>query len=286
MAITLITQENSSVFLSFVPDSIISKCDVFFGAFDEDLDTACGVVAAEALEDKTLIIRFIYVAKEFRNRGYGKGMIEALIDFGRECKLTSIICSHRIFPDEDPDSLSMFFEHCDFNKLDYTKNYTRALPIQDFNMKKLKPIGKVISLSELPPKYWDSYKSKIDKMAEDDEKGEIVPLGNLDDYDHTHSLFCLNDKNKIVGAILFSKEEDGLYLNELRTFGSNTETIVYSLIKMSMIQAKEDFPENSYMYVNSDSRDFCSMIEQATGTKSKDAWYNIIHLYFLKNTTY
>ena len=63
---TLINETNSEYFLPAVPTEILLSTDIFVGVTDDETDTACGVLAAAAIGDHVIAIRFMWVPEEYR----------------------------------------------------------------------------------------------------------------------------------------------------------------------------------------------------------------------------
>ena len=77
---TLINETNSDMFLPAVPDQALVTSDIFVGVTDDETDTACGVLAAEAIGEHTLAIRFMWVAEDYRGRGAGRELVYTLME--------------------------------------------------------------------------------------------------------------------------------------------------------------------------------------------------------------
>ena len=75
---TLITEDNADFFMPAVGTNALVNSDVFIGVVDEETDTACGVLSAEAVGDRTLAIRWIYVDESRRKKGAGRELINTL----------------------------------------------------------------------------------------------------------------------------------------------------------------------------------------------------------------
>ncbi|MCR5626781.1 MAG: GNAT family N-acetyltransferase [Lachnospiraceae bacterium] len=115
----LIGEENEDMFLGIIPADIKESVDVAIGAVDEETDTACGVLSAEALENGELMINFIYVEEEWRNKGAAKAMIRLLQEIAAGTDRTGITCGHWI-PKDDGDPLNMVLNACGFYDDDHS----------------------------------------------------------------------------------------------------------------------------------------------------------------------
>ena len=99
MKAVLVDETNEKMFVSALSSRILKSSDILIGAVDEESDTACGIMAVSATEEKAFIIRYIYVEDSFRGRGAGRVMLELLEEFATECDLSVIMCP--VYCDED-----------------------------------------------------------------------------------------------------------------------------------------------------------------------------------------
>ncbi len=91
---TLVNSENMYSFLPALGKKRIEDSDLIVGVIDEKTDTACGVLWAEATDEDSLDIRFIYVEEEYRDRGAGKELLDFLIEIAAKIGIESITCSY------------------------------------------------------------------------------------------------------------------------------------------------------------------------------------------------
>ena len=90
---TLITEENADSFVPAVGNYALINSDVFIGVADDETDTACGVLAAEAVGDHTLAIRWILVEESMRRKGAGTELVSFLQGICREIEANAIVYS-------------------------------------------------------------------------------------------------------------------------------------------------------------------------------------------------
>ena len=280
MLTTLISQENSDAFLKVIPKDIVSNSDVFFGAVTDD-DVSCGVIAGKALGTDTLSITFLYVAPPFRNKGAGRMLIDSLISFAEMSEIDTVICSHQALVDTKEDSLSLFLLNCGFNTLEYTRQNTYSFDIGSLNIKRIKSTGHLISLKEASKNLFKSYADRIKDLEKKDESGTVIALGDQSKYDQNCSFFYLDNKKNPVGAILFVREEDGLYMEDYKAFGEKTPEIMYSLLLKAQDTIPACYPSDCKIYFSTDSEAFLETIQKATHGAATLVWTNVTDAYFL-----
>ena len=91
---TLVNSRNMKSFLPALGKEKIEDSDLIVGVIDEETDTACGVLWAEATDNSALDIRFIYVDEKYRNRGAGKKLLDFFLEIAEKISVRSITCSY------------------------------------------------------------------------------------------------------------------------------------------------------------------------------------------------
>ncbi len=281
MIATIISEENAGAFLPVIPTEALTRSDVFFGAVEENENIACGVIAAQALENHILSISFLYVDPSFRNMGAGHALVSALIDFAEMTGVVSVICSHHDGLDRNSELICRLLKSCNFSTLEYTRNCTYTIAINDISIKKVKPFGSIVPLRSVSKAAFSDYAKKVQQLRRDDSGGTVVSLNAISDYDKDISLMCLDSNKNPVGAILFFAEPDGLYLADFRGFGTKTPKIMYSLLQTAYERASDLLPSDSSIYINTDSENYLKTIEKITNTEAEIAWSSVVDAYFI-----
>ena len=98
---TIINEQNSNMFLSAIPEDILPDSDVRIGVIDEESDTACGVLTAEAIGGHILAIRYIFVDEKMRLRGAGRELVNTLIEVAEAIDAEGIVCVHSVGNESD-----------------------------------------------------------------------------------------------------------------------------------------------------------------------------------------
>ncbi len=281
MLAILVSEENANSFLEFLPKDMLSQNDVFFGVVDEDTDTACGIVAAQALSKFLLSISYIYVDEAYRRKGAGRALIDALLEFCQISSFSALMCEHRESFDKNDMLISSFLRNYGFNSLDYTRNITYSVKVGAIHIEKKKLPGKVIPLKKIPQHSFDLYSKKIKALEKKDKTGAITELENIDSYNREFSLFYQDNNDNTMGALLIKANPKGLYLNELQAIGNNVPKIIYSLLQKMDEITKQNLPPNTSIFINSTSEHIIHSIETITESTATPVWSNVVDAYFI-----
>ncbi|MCR5594672.1 MAG: GNAT family N-acetyltransferase [Lachnospiraceae bacterium] len=239
MIATLITKNNRQQFLQAVPRTLLKNCDVFLGAIDEDEDVACGVLAAEALPDHSLAIRFIYVAEEYRRMGAGTVMIEALKDVAYEIEATGLICLHEAGNESDGiDELlteTLFYSNPDDSSFIYSVSLDQLEAGRE--MKHMM----CFALSDISDKRWKSVGDKWRKL-----KGDPSVLHAFEDdrkdYDQDYSFIYIDKSETSMGLLLVYENAGNYEIDTFQTAGKNADVAGLTLINNAVDRAKKNLP--------------------------------------------
>ena len=248
MKATLITEKNQDLFFESLSASVLDENDLFIGAFDEETDTACGVLAAAT--DKTTYLNFMYVDPAYRKMGAGSAMLDMLTDILVSldvCEIACVCTRERKKGKAKADSVLDFLSHHGFEESGAEVFTTYEMKLSDITAPSVK--GKdvtLIPLREASEHQWRAYRSKVDAMMKDDKEGYILPLENKEFYDPECSFIALSKNARVAGAILVDIDKTStpikVHLDELRTFKDKTGEIALSLISSGVGALKDGYP--------------------------------------------
>ncbi len=288
MIATLITEKNEDSFLSAVSADIQKKADLLIGAVDEETDTACGLLMAEADSGHSLTIRFIYVEPEWRNRGAGYEMVRFLEEVAEELGVSEINCTQtKLFNDEssaDVDLISALLYDCGFYDIS-TEDCIYSVNVSDLiesehtenkggieknphnELSYTKARHKICHLSKISKKKWQSVvKDYYEYMTPNDGR-DPYEIGSRDQYDADLSIFSFDEEGNCTGVLLVQSDEDKSLLSEYRAMNRD----LLSAITTEAISAVRyiSLPDDTvYMSIISDnSRDLFSNITGGKGRK-------------------
>ena len=260
MKAVLVDETNEKMFVSALSSRILKSSDILIGAVDEESDTACGIMAVSATEEKAFIIRYIYVEDSFRGRGAGRVMLELLEEFATECDLSVIMCP--VYCDEDGKMVAEllmsfgFIAEMDFALYAYTINLSSVRAIA-----KSSKMLRVIALRKLNDDKVAELKSKWTASV-----GATVNTVHIADADDELSAVAYDEEDNLCGVILVSNEEESLVVDEIDVFDDHiipADKIKNSLLAHFSARAMRDYPDRTYVRVdvlNNDRKEFLKKI--------------------------
>ncbi len=196
---TLITKDNKALFMKTVDAEVREDCDVFIGVYDEDTDTACGVLAAEAAGGHTLSIRHIFVDPDWRGKGAGTELIETLRDVALNLKAGAIICTYN--RGNGSEGISELLESQGF-VCDPDLTYPIfMINLTDLETEKSKKPLTFISLKEIDNKTWKDLSDEWEKV-DGDEDGLDALMEDRERYDPDRSCLAFDKNDILVGMFL------------------------------------------------------------------------------------
>ena len=157
----LVSEINQGCFVPVLEASGQDAGDICIGVFDEETDTACGIMATDAIPGKNLLIRYIYVHPDYRRRGAGRTMVSLLSDIAASGTMNSIRCKRDL--EGDSDEVVSFFEALNFSRDDPQKVTLYTLEVSDLKKTRSPAFkGRIETVSSLSLRTW----SNFDKMLE------------------------------------------------------------------------------------------------------------------------
>ncbi len=262
---TVITEENADAFLPAVGDYALMNSDVFLGVIDEESDTACGVLAAEAIGEHVLAIRWIYVAESMRRRGAGKELVSSLQELAGEIGAEAIVCSCDK-SDEDDNAVAALLNSCSFAEGD------KAVPVFSYKIEdmdiKQEGTGKemILPLGEVE----DDELYEIEQSWKDDEAyGPRLShiLMNRALYDQKLSLMAYDRMGEAIGIIAVNVVDKEVRIEDFYVRGGNSETTGQALLQ-SLIRRVEKM-ENARIVVTIENMEALFALDQWSGGKGE-----------------
>ncbi len=270
MLATLITDKNRKFFEKAMPEDVKENADLFIGAVDTETDTACGVLAAEALSEEELFVDLLYVEDKFRYRGAGMAMVRFLQDLSAELDISRISCSQvRLLEDdpdgEDKDALAVLFYDCGFTE-DPVGDIFR-MNLSDIKAERTKTDAVLIPLSDIESAQWEELEAEFDGFNGDAEYGM---LGNREDYSEKYSFIAFNREKKQVGAILVRPlYEDMLIDKVINNSVGGKDDISGNLILRTVRALKDDRGKDSFVYIHSGNDRMTDFVNALTDNRAK-----------------
>ena len=232
---TLVNDENLEMFIPEIKKEELKDTDLIVGVIDEKTDTACGVLIAQENTGDCLIIRYIYVAPDYRNRGAGTVLLEFFLEIVQKIDVKSISCSY--IKEADNYYLYRLLEKEGFaDESERLCEY--VVRAGSFELSKSvadDELFKIISVN-------DALKKKKDSL----------PIDEIVDYLLDFS-FIATDGKKILGMILFRKFGSFLELGKLEAYGENNDIVLYSLLFRALAHIRQEFSDNVRILIDANS---------------------------------
>ena len=222
---TLITDRNREFFLHAVEKQIIDEGDIFIGVIDEDSNTACGVLVAKEQEGLSLDITYLYVAKEWRNKGAGTKLIDTLRNVADSLEAERIVCTNArgIYEDE----VSSLLESCGFAKdTDQTYPIYRVKPA-DIEIKgtgKASKAGRLISLKDISDDEWAALPKEWSKASGDEMTLDAL-MTDKKTYNGEKSCLSFGHDGKLNGVFLLAGDEGDYSLEAFGAAGKEAPAV-------------------------------------------------------------
>ena len=267
---TLINETNSDMFLPAVPDQALVTSDIFVGVTDDETDTACGVLAAEAIGEHTLAIRFMWVAEEYRGRGAGTELVLTFMEAAETIGAASVVCTHS--RGNISDGVEETLVRCGF-----VKDEDQTSPIYAVSLSELRTAGKtgkdtagnasgikVRSLADIDDKQWQVAGLKW-KEQDAPSAGLKALTRRRDSYDQKLS-FITTDKNADITGMLLGESIDGNYeLHALSAMGDQAPHILLALIENAIDAVRSAMGEDARVVISPVASRSMELLEQLTG---------------------
>ena len=278
MIITLVTEENAQMFLPVIPDDAFSISDVFFGAVDEETDTACGVLAAGADPERGFVINYIFVDEAYRHKGAGRALVDQVKQFAKELAVSGISCIHEVTTESD--GVYELLKECGFEETPLPELTTYEAVLSDIHLPSKKATSRIVPIKELSDHQWRSYSSRVEALSKEDDSGLIVPLLERKSYDKDISWAYLNEDNRVMGAILVEALGEVISVDALRATAPEPAKVILDLLIGAVTATKKKFSKETTVLMNPHNSDHKLLLDKLSGGKAKKR-ADIVSQYFL-----
>ncbi len=243
MISVLVTEENSDRFLPVLNRETLVNSDVFIGAVDEETDTACGILTAEAVDDNVLAINFIYVDEAFRRKGAGKKMVSLLQEFAGSGGISSIVCLRNM--EGNDDSVVALLTECGFI-MDMSAGAElcslRISELIDPSNAKFK--GSVSSIKETGEKQLKEAVKKWRKTP----AGKSEEFGSIffsEDIDGDLSFIASDEKGSPCAVFLTDSDDNECRIAAFRPADEKQERAALAILEKFVPKAREKYREDA-----------------------------------------
>ena len=270
--VTRITEKNRLQFLSAVDTLSLAVCDILFGAYDEKTNTACGILAAESVNNRqigySLAVRHIFVDDAWRRKGVGTALVNALMDLSIDAGAKAVLCYH-LEPEEDAQDISLFFEALGFKR---TKD---SLPVYGFRLSEIDPGTDKARFSCISLKSFDKGKW-MDFLRFADERSALINVRSY--YDENISFFAYDHEDGLRGAILCSHRGGVLYVDEVLTVKEDRIPVIEDLLYHAVTEAGKLYSGGTEIGITLSDPDQERILKELTGFKAEKVGSFVAHV--------
>ncbi len=219
----------------------LGEYDIVIGAADGD--TACGILAADAVEKGVLSIRYIFVEPRFRRRGAGRMLIRELLDTAQALGARRIACAHYV--GEESDGIWELLDEAGFSP-----EPEAAVPVYAASLDALKT-GKTHSFDTIRPL----------KEADIPER----------DCDRDLSCLLTDPSGKKIGELIVLRKGEDLILDRLSVNAPDPGEGLLTLIGYGLEKAKKKYPGETRIYAEIPEKKGQAALQKLSGGRASKA---------------
>lgn len=262
---TLINESNIKFFENALDDETRKRSDILIGVIDEESGNACGILAAEAVGEHVLDIRYIFVDENFRERGAGKELVYTFIEAAKRMQASGITCVHS--RGNISDGISELLESCGFYPDEELSSFIYGAMLSEIQIDEIKEKTlkfSVKSLKNISDKKWND-----SRIMWDHDGGSSHGMAGLsykkDTYDQELSFMAFDDNGDIKGMILGKISEAGFEILTLSAIGAQKSYILYALLKNAIDTSRKKLDEQTYVIVSGASKSSMEVLDHISG---------------------
>lgn len=266
-AATLIDDVNRETFIVRQDDEEEPEGDIFIGLYEEETDTACGVLSALVVPAKdedsdsfALEVLDIYIADEYKSV---QGEI-VLLRYLQELALL-YGCGAVFVTEYESETLmesrEKFFEDLGFFAED------KKLPLYEIGISDIKASASTgefgcLDISDLSDEQWKQFISEASVYSFD--------VMDRSFYEPKTSIFLVDDNGEIVAGLLTAMRDEKLYIEGIAPFGGNEEALIGDMIFWEKDALGKYYKSGDcvFMYMFSDMV-YNRILKDATGGRNR-----------------
>jgi hypothetical protein len=221
---TLVDDKNRDAFVGPLSEESRRTCDVIIGLYEEESDTACGVLAAISVPDGgkdtvALLVMDMIIEDSFMCPEAESTLLTYLQEIAGLYECGAIFMSQYI-PEEDKERED-FYEDLGFFEED--NNLTLyEIDIGDITPRKNNSDMACLSLPDLSDKQWKDFVLEASAYS--------FEMLDKDYYDPKTSIFLMDDDGNIQAGMLTSIRDGELFIEGMAPFGGDEEALIDELV--------------------------------------------------------
>ena len=245
-AATLIDDTNKEAFMTPLIEDSVSDCDIFIGLYEEETDTACGVLSAAAMPDRkdksdsfALLVREIIIADRYRSKESESALLRYLQEIAALYECSSVFVPEYI-SEKDLEERDSFFTDLGFYRDDKTIALykIRICDIKD-------PITDseygCLNITDLSEKQWKQFKAEAACYS--------FEIMDRDYYHAKTSIFLVDDDGNLIAGLLTSMNDDELHVEGIAPFGGAEESLVQNLVFWEKDALKKHYKNGDHVFL-------------------------------------
>ncbi len=264
-AATLVDNENRGVFITPLSEDARNSSDIFIGLYEEESDTACGVMALDAVTDESekavaLSVREVIIDEAYKCPEAEREFFSFLQEIAMAAGCSAIFSSEYI-PEGDEEERIAFYENLGFYEEE------KRLPLYEFafsDVNAKKPVTGMgcLDLSALSKDQWEAFVVDASEYS--------FEVMDRDYYDSKTSVFLVDDERRLQAGLLTSIRDGALFIEGIAAYGSDESALISDLVCWGSSAAEKSHKkdENIYMYMFS-NRIHANLLKEVTGGKAR-----------------
>lgn len=262
----LISDREAGLILPYIPLEIKSKGNLYIGCIDED-GICCGASVLR-LDQKSLRLIYIYMAREYRQCGGAA----AMVDLAHRIGLRSGACGIEVgfFSDNDTRNIIRFLEAVGFEEDTEIGELETETVLEELDKslsvyaKKKSSKARLISLKDLPAREFNRMQDRLRKGREEEDLFTLLPMVS---YEKELSFFAYRGEEPAGGIVVRKLEKDLLEVSYVWTFKDSSRDLFMELLYCSMDAARMDYPWTTRVRIIGKNENSISIIDKLSGQK-------------------
>ncbi len=266
-AATLIDDENREAFTAPLNADVMEECDIFLGLYEEESDTACGVLCAAVVPDGdeekerfALSVREIFIAEGFRSDQAETALLRYLQEIAALYDCSAVFVPEYV-SENDKDDREALFLSLGFYRED------KKLPLYEIKTSDIKVSDNksgfgCLNIQDLSDEQWKQFAA-----GASDYSFEITDRGY---YDPKTCIFLIDDDGNIQAGLLTGLRDGDLYVEGIAPFGGDEETLVNDLVFWERDALKKHYKNDGsvFMYMIA-NRSYNELLKELTDGREK-----------------
>ena len=267
---TPVDEENRGVFVTPLSEETKEVSDIYIGLYEEESDTACGVMALSVVPDEeddsfSFAVREVIIDEAFKDTDAEMTLYRFLQDLA-ETSGCSAVYARELIAEGDPDDRAGFFSGLGFYEEDRKLSLYQFV-VSDVKIKKTMTGLGCLNPADLTDEQWKNFAMEASVY-------DFV-IADREYYDPRTSVFLVDDDDNIQAGLLTSVRDKALFIEGVAAYGSDEGALTNDLIYWVSDTAKKCHSKDTlvYIYITSDRMKNRILSEATGGNAAKTGSY-------------